>query len=314
MLYIPQPERVYRLRDSLTGGAAAAAWKAAEDFIAQDLKPWSYYAGVGVGGAAAATGIPGAAAVLYAVGSSIDLYVLKSPHGSNVKIFLDGVLVAEPALYAADLVWDILNIVLDNVEHMYQIVVQNVSPAPGNNTGIAWLALAGVRAYGQTANIWEVGMAVTNTVSIIVRDAAGNRAALNAHFPASVTLADIQTWVTAAATRLDAVTDGVIERAFVEMALNLPGGLKSTPGSQRVYEGGLFTFDAANTDYSYSARVPAIQNALLSGNNINTSNSDVSNLVGAYVSGVSGVAPTDRYGNDLSGLTSAKVSVRKLAR
>ncbi len=157
-------------------------------------------------------------------------------------------------------------------------------------------------------------MATTNVVSLIVRDSGGSRAALNAHFPSTVPLADIQTWVTEVATRLDAVTDGVIERAFVEMSLTLPAGLKAVPGAARVYEGALLTFDAAATDYSYAARVPAVRSALVSGTAINTADTDVANLVAAYVAGVSGIAPSDRYANDILGLTSGRLSVRKLTK
>jgi hypothetical protein len=100
-------------------------------------------------------------------------------------------------------------------------------------------------------------VAIVSVIGITVQDAYGDEKPLTSYIPGTVSLADIQTGVTALAPNLDAVIDPKILRAFVTIGLTLPGGLKSSAiAGQDVHNGALNSYSAANTAYRFSQYVP----------------------------------------------------------
>jgi hypothetical protein len=150
-----------------------------------------------------------------------------------------------------------------------------------------------------------------NVITVTIRDVAGDKSTVNINFPVSVTEAQAQSWLDTFLPALDAIVDGVIDSAGWLRALTLPAGLKTTPGTQRNQVGALMTFDVANTNYAHSIRLPAVKESKLSGKALNINDAQVQAVRDALTTGVSGVTPVSRFGDDLVALTSGMVSYRR---
>jgi len=153
-------------------------------------------------------------------------------------------------------------------------------------------------------------------ISFTIQDSDGDTNTVLVPLPAATPYADVQAYATAYSLLLDFVIDGQITHGSVVFPATLNAGVKSAPVANcEVQKGALFAFDAANTSYRHSIRVPSFKPDLFSGKNVNTADADVTALVNALVDGltVNGNLrqPTDRYGNDLSALISAVKSFRK---
>jgi len=155
-------------------------------------------------------------------------------------------------------------------------------------------------------------MAQTNLVSIQVTDDAGNVGNVLLSFPATSSLANIQSFVDGFCAHLDAVTGAKITKASVSLALTLPAGLKASAlPDTPVQWGANFAFDVADSSYRYTVRVPAIDQGLVTGGVVDTSPQFVQDFINDFVIGDGVVAPSDRYANDITAFIEAASTFRK---
>lgn len=157
-------------------------------------------------------------------------------------------------------------------------------------------------------------MALVSVASIGIIDSSGNRKTLPLYFPATNTLAEIQTEINAFVPLLDTCISGKVADASVTLALTLPGGLKAnaTGGDNTVHEGALLTFDAANTAFAYSMYIPSFLEALFTGDTVSLTNS--AGAAEALISEIEDggdAAITDRNANDLTAYTVGRRAFRK---
>lgn len=143
-------------------------------------------------------------------------------------------------------------------------------------------------------------MAAVDLISYAVDDVDGKRGHVHVYVPATYTLAQLQTFAENLAADLDAVTGAKIASITVTKSLTLPGGLKAAAtASHYINQGGNFSFDAADTDYRHTTRVPAVLEALCAGDVINIAAGAGKTFVDQITVGDGVVSPSDRYGNDL---------------
>lgn len=317
MLY--QPRQVFNVRENVELGIGGALLAAAGDFISGTNKPWTYYLGVGLGTSALATGIPGAAATLYVVGDTVDAIFFKSPDGSDVRIFLNGIATASLDTFAVAAVWETFSIIGLTPGIVNRLDIINYGPSPNPSaTGVPWLGLGPV-----TVNYTSEGyiqgarrMAIFNC-SYSIQDADGDRHSVVIPVPrGTLTLPQITGFMEAQAALIDEVTDGQIVEMRVEVQVAVPSGLKANPvANSEVQKGALFTFGLNGTSYAHSIRVPAFKPSLFAGKEVNTSDTDVTALVDSIVTGLTiasaPVAPSNPFELDITGLTTAKKSFRK---
>lgn len=237
MLYEPSVNDLglfVRLADSLGGGAVQAGVSFAVDFVSGQDKPWQFYGGVGVGAAAAvATGTPLAAATMYVVGEVLRVNVLKSPDGSEVDIFLDGVAHSTVTTYALDQIWETVAIMVDPGSiHRVDFVNMAVGAAPW-----AWMALSApfevegpdnpriVRASQVTSKPWRA--------EFTVRDGKRRTSKTSLYYPGSVDYAAVEAYCNALATTLtsgvEPVITGGIESFNIARDIAVLPGVKTSP-------------------------------------------------------------------------------------
>lgn len=279
MLYEPRLDRVLDLWDNLSQGIVGGLYAAASDFIAGTNKPWTYYLGVGLGTMAVATGVPGAAATMYVVGDTVDLIFFKSPDGSDVRIFLNGIAQASLDTYFATSVWETFQLIglIPGLYNRIDIVNYGPSSDP-NATGVMFMGLGPITIYGADAQIQERNM---QTIVFRIRDAEQDSplSSIPINVPDGFTVAQLQTYVDAIAPEIDALTDGQIDEVSVTIPLTLPGGLKSEPSAGSLNErGGLITFDTAGPRAD-SVRIPAFRRAIMPGNDISLADTDVAAFI-----------------------------------
>lgn len=315
MTIIYQPGEVVNLRKELFGGFVGAVTAAAVDFIAGNNKPWTYYLGVGLGTAAYATGIPGFTATIYAVGDTVDAIFFKSPDGSDVRVFLNGVAHSTIDTYAAAAVWEAINFNGLVGGQVNRLDIVNYGPSPnGNATGIPWLALGpitvnGVGAYAQGATM------AYNTIAYRIRDdeADTSEDTLAVYAPAGLTLAQYQAFADFQAPLVDALTEGQITAVQLNITLTLPGGLKATPVAGALNErGGLITFDTTGPRAD-SVRIPAMSRTIMPGDSFSLEDNDVSALINSLLTVHAGSTVRPRTTQDYQFVAArkAKKSFRK---
>lgn len=243
MIY--EPRLAFDLRAALVSGVIHAIVLAIGDFISQDNKPWAYYTGAALGYTAAATGIPNAAATMYVVGEFVDITLFHSPDGSDVQLFLDGVLIATADTYVASgSNWAAVGMAMAaGVLHRID-VVNSPSTNEDKTSTIEWLGIGAVEVTGDGAQILRTAHMAYDTINFRVADSEGGRTATYPHrVAAGLSREDLQTEVDAMAELLDNVTAGQIVSVDVEISLDLPAGLKATPNALSVNErGGLVSF------------------------------------------------------------------------
>jgi hypothetical protein len=159
-------------------------------------------------------------------------------------------------------------------------------------------------------------MATVTNISYSFQDADGNRATTIISLPSTTLFADLTDFASDAAILLDAVSDAVITDIAITYTVALPGGIKTDPvANSNVQESALFTLNAANTVYKAGIRVPALVQAMFTGREVDTTDADITALVNALVSGLTengnNVSPTDKFANDLTGLSKAVKVFRK---
>jgi len=159
-------------------------------------------------------------------------------------------------------------------------------------------------------------MAQTSIISWTIQDADGNQTTFPLYFVlGSLSIANIQTYVNFFSPLLDAVTDGLITRARVQLEFGLPDGLKTDAVAlSNIQEGGLIAWDVDGTTLGYSQYVPAFFQDGFTGKEINFANTDVGNFVVGQLAGSSTVTSTDKYGNEVTATTSGRKRFRKFRR
>lgn len=316
MIYMPKAPTV-SVWQMLGQGAMQAILAAAGDFIAGQNKPWTYYLGIGSSGAAMATGIPGAAITMYAMGETLDTLFLHSPEGSLVDCYLDGIAVGTINTYSANQVWQNFQVNLDTTRYK-RVDFVNRTTASGNVSGIAWMAIGGLTLAGLNAQFQEHMNSMPNpfSVSFSIEDRDGDNSTVIIFLDSTFTLAQYAGFVTNFAPLLDAVTQGKIVSATLNMDMTLPGGLKASATSTAENQvGGLWTM-ATPARYKHGIRVPALVDSLFVGKNVNYSAAGAAqNFTNAITGGVdvSGtqIIPRDGYGNDLTSVATAVKSIRR---
>lgn len=154
-------------------------------------------------------------------------------------------------------------------------------------------------------------MALTNLLSISLQDASVGQKALPIYFPDTVTLANLQTFLTSFGPLLDAVIDAKILAAQATVQLTLPGGLKSDAVvGNTVHEGALLSFNAANTIYKPSIYIPSWENAGFAGDVVLESG-EYATLQAAITAGLATFQPSDKYANDITSLIGGVRKFRK---
>jgi len=155
-------------------------------------------------------------------------------------------------------------------------------------------------------------MAEVSIITFSLRDDAGKRSSVPVYVPATATQAQLEALADAIAPELDMVTGAVIEGITISLAHTLPEGLKVVTVADSLNGmGALFSFDAADTPYSYSVFVPAIRPSLVTLGVIDVADADIAAFVTAMHDGTAEADPSYRFANDLLLLHGVEVRFRK---
>lgn len=115
---------------------------------------------------------------------------------------------------------------------------------------------------------------------------------------ATATLAQIVSWVQGLGASVDLITDGQITKLRVSLLIPLPSGIKTAPVSGSDNEKtGLTTFLVTGSPNAYGDDVPNVAAAILSGNQIDQSNTNWLAWVAYLTTAVHTIIATDRYNN-----------------
>lgn len=155
-------------------------------------------------------------------------------------------------------------------------------------------------------------MALVTTLSIPVIDDAGKIKRIPIHFPATVTLAQVQAYSDAFLAAADDVLGGIFSAPSVQFELTLPGGLDVAPVADHFNrQGALLGFGAANTNYAHSIYLPSFLDALIASGQISTGDALFVAVRDLLVTGDGTITPSDKNGNDLDTFQTAVLSFRK---
>jgi hypothetical protein len=161
------------------------------------------------------------------------------------------------------------------------------------------------------ASTKEPVVALTNLLSVSVMDMSQGVKAIPVYFPTTVTVANLQTFLTAFAPLLDAAIDAKIVSAAATTQLTLPGGIKTDAVTgNTVHEGALFGFNATGTIYKPSIFFPSWQNAGFAAD-VALESTPYDDLLAAITAGLSTFQPSDKYANDISGVVGGVRKFRK---
>lgn len=155
-------------------------------------------------------------------------------------------------------------------------------------------------------------MANTDLMSFSLVDDAGRRGQAHIYFPAGATLAQLQAYADLVALDLDAITGAKIDAITVTKSLTLVAGLKAAAAANsEVPVGANMAYDAANTPYRHTIRVPALLDTLKVGDSVDDTAQAVIDFNTQITVGDGVIAPADRYGNDLTAFLDGVVTFRK---
>lgn len=301
MTIIYQPGEVFNLANEAFGGFVKAGAAAAIDFIAGNNKPWTYYLGVGIGAAAYATGIPGFAATIYFIGDTVDAVLFKSPDGSDVRFYLNGIAHSGVDTYAAASVWEAINITGAIGGQVNRLDIVNYGPSSNEDaTGIPWLALGPITINGEGAYAQEARNVAYNTMAFRLRDEETDtrEQTVPVYVPTGLTLVQYQAFADFFAPLLDATTGSQMTAIEINVGLTLPGGLKATPAAGSLNErGGLITFDTTGPRAD-SLRIPGILNTIMSGDAFSLEDALIAPLINAMLTAHGGSTIRPRTSQD----------------
>jgi len=155
---------------------------------------------------------------------------------------------------------------------------------------------------------------MSSILSISLRDAAAKAGSLPIYFDDAATVAQIQDYATGFLPHLDAAIDARILRATVTLNLTLPGGLKTAAvDDNRVREGVNLTYSESGVIYVQTYYVPSWSNAGFDGDAVLQSgvyDNVIQDLFHA-VPAITGIQPTDEYGNVNTAFIDGKRAFRK---
>jgi hypothetical protein len=155
-------------------------------------------------------------------------------------------------------------------------------------------------------------VADVHLVSVRVVDDSGRSGNVNVFLPAATTLAQAQTWFNSFAAALDAITGAKLDSASIALALSLPGSLKASAlADHPIQWGANWGFDIANTPYRWTMHIPAVDQGIVSGDEIDRAPAYVTTFEGLLVTGDGTVTPTGRDGGDIAAVLDAVVAFRK---
>lgn len=229
------------LYDALTDGLTAAIVAATQDtFQAGELRPWEYYAGV-VAGGALSTSYPGATLAFYAAAEAVDLLILKSPEGSSVDLFLDGVAVTTISTYSASMVWDTVNVNLG--DRLAKVELRNNAPTAGNpneNNDWAWMAVGGFSLIAGeiiTEPYLEDRVSFPEkapyAITLTIKDGKNKTSTMSLYYPYIATLDTVTAYVQAFINALAPCIDGVVIGATVNLPVWFSGSATPAVDSDR---------------------------------------------------------------------------------
>ena len=305
MIY--KPQETLDLRNFLLGGLIKALTALAADFNAGTNKPWTYYLGVGIGGACAATGVPGAAATAYVVAKTLDVWIFHSADGSIVRAYVNGLEKAVIDASTGGSGWVKHSFTLDNIDTAQKFDLVNGEPGTANTSGISWMAISQLEAPGI---VYQKGQGELQMIIVShqVTDANEDTNALQTYIDGdTLTDAAIIGFAQEEALRLDLVIDGQITGITFTRDVPMPAGLKAAPVAYcEVEKGANWQFLPDNTKKTWTPYIPSFKPSLFVVNNVNQANADVTSLRTLYLSGLTVnseiVIPTDEYGNSLASL------------
>ena len=154
-------------------------------------------------------------------------------------------------------------------------------------------------------------MALSTLLSIAIIDDAGNRDTHNLFFAATLTKANIESFLAQYAPLLDNITGGVIESATITEAVALPAGLKAVVDPDSLKTTGVNAgFSVANSNYRFTTRVPAVTPDLIVAGAFNDSAAAVTNWLTGLTAGLATFSPTDKYANDIDAVIGTELSFR----
>ena len=281
MIYDPGPGEwplLVELRQALTGGIQQAAILAATDFIAKRNQPWTLYAGVAAGVTAAACGIPGGAATLYVIGDVLDFYVFKSPKGSLIRIFLDGVAMSTVQSYAAANLWEAVQVQMTGgaPNQIRRVDIVNDGPDPNHPdpNESYWTGVRGpftVTGGRETlVGVSGAHLAHTWTIRYTIEDNKGQESVVSVNVKAPAVIQssadDPFEYAKALGNTIHEMTRGRIVSATLTRRIPTPPTWQYTPlpGSD-VEEKGVFKFLAGTGNYYTTVTVPTFDEELVGG-------------------------------------------------
>jgi len=148
-------------------------------------------------------------------------------------------------------------------------------------------------------------------ISFSVLDDDGDRRNVHVFFDAAVTPAALASFATAYEPLLDAVIDGQIVEASYTIGLTLAAGLKAAPvGNSEVQKGANFSYANASR-YKHGIWIPSFKPTLFVGDTVNMAGAGVGAFNDAHITGLTGTAPTNGLGFDLTSLSKATKTFRK---
>lgn len=277
MIYEPSPAEfglLVELRNALGAGLTQAGILAAADMIAHKDTPWTFYAGVAAGATAAACGVPGGAATLYVIGDVLDFYLLKSPEGSNVRVFIDGIAYSTIDAYTTATLWEAVQVSLSgdpNTTKRVDIVNDGPSPTHPNPDDSYWFGIRsplGVSGGSETI-VRPDGDHLTQiwTLRLTIEDEKGEDSILSVNFKAPAVINteadDPLKFAQALGNAVNEMTRGRIVNASISRKVPLLSGwqVPATFDSD-VEEKAVFKFNAKGSfgpNWTTTITVPAFE-------------------------------------------------------
>jgi hypothetical protein len=260
-----------KFADGINGAAKNAGMAFIADWAAGIQQPWAYYAGFGAAALVAGVGTPGAAMTFYVVGDLLDMYVLKSEDGAQLRFFLNGVASYTTSTLSGAIVWELVQLAIEDASKPVRVdVVAERDPAhPQYDTyamsagfGFPW-TVTSTRPETAPPRVMGAGLDKSDSVWAITytfQDAKKKKAKTKLYYPGAATFEEAQAY--ALAIR-DAYVGGLglVQGAILDISISqearLPDGIKAAPRSAAdVEEQMRFTLQTDDRKRSTTHSVP----------------------------------------------------------
>jgi len=229
------------------------------DHATRTPKPWTYYLGVGVGGAAVASGIPNASLIVYCAASALDLLIFKSPEGGLVDVFIDGIASTNFTTYAANTIWETYQVNVDSPDQTVAVEFRTrTQDADGNPYAVNWFSVASFTPVGGTIQprvTWNESPPWELTVAL--RDDRRRRSSFKLYIPYWAEAAEVERYLRELVVRLHPVVGGRFVGATMSRAL-VANSMEPADYQDAAFCGrATFTFrDNVQRDRTMSVSVP----------------------------------------------------------